>query len=177
MAKADRKGGKGMAGSTGGKGEPKKVIATNRRARHDYEILDTLECGMVLVGSEVKSLREAHVQFKDANGWIRDGELWLAGLHIPAYSHSAMHSTHDPDRRRKLLAHHGEILRWKSRVDQEKLTMVPLSIYFLNGKAKVELALAKGRKRHDKRHAIAAAEAERETRRAIGRAIKYGDAR
>ena len=91
-----------------------KVIATNRQARRDYEIIDTLECGIALKGSEVKSLRDAHVQFADANGWIRDGELWLIGLHIAPYSHSSGVFGHDPDRERKLLVHRDEIDRLRS---------------------------------------------------------------
>ena len=94
-----------------------KVIATNRQARRDYDVLDTIECGIVLQGSEVKSLREAHVQFADANGWIRDGECWLLGLHIAPYSHAAGVNGHNPDRERKLLLKRDEILRLKSRVE------------------------------------------------------------
>ena len=103
-----------------------KVIATNRQARRDYDVLDTVECGIVLQGSEVKSLREAHVQFADANGWIRDGEAWLLGLHIAPYSHAAGVNGHNPDRERKLLLRRDEILRLKSRVDQERLALIPL---------------------------------------------------
>ncbi len=144
-----------------------KVIATNRQARRDYEILETLECGIVLKGSEVKSLRDAHVQFADANGWIRDGEAWLVGLHIAPYAHGAGVFGHDPDRDRKLLLHHDEILRLKSRVDQERLALVPLALYFKNGRAKVELGIGKGRKRFDKRQMLAKRDAELEARRAM----------
>jgi SsrA-binding protein len=146
-----------------------KVIATNRQARRDYDVLDTVECGLVLQGSEVKSLREAHVQFADANGWIRDGQAWLVGLHIAPYSHAAAVNGHDPDRERKLLLHRDEILRLKSRVDQERLALIPLSLYFKEGRVKVELALGRGRRRYDKRQALSQRDAELEARRAMRR--------
>lgn len=145
----------------------RKVIATNRQARRDYDVLDTIECGIVLSGSEVKSLRDSHVQFADANGWIRDGEAWLLGLHIPPYANAQSHSGHDPDRERKLLLHKDEIVRLKSRVDRERLALVPLALYFRDGRVKVELALGKGRKYHDKRQAIAKRDADLEARRAV----------
>ena len=146
-----------------------KVVARNRAARRNYDVLETIECGMVLRGSEVKSLRDAHVQFADANGWIRDGELWLVGLHIAPYSNAEGVFGHDPDRDRKLLVHRDELRRLKSRVDQDRLALIPLSMYFKDGRAKVELALARGRKRYDKRQALAARDAELEARRAVGR--------
>jgi len=144
-----------------------KVIATNRQARRDYEILETVECGLVLKGSEVKSLRDAHVQFADANGWIRDGEAWLLGLHIAPYSHGQGVYGHEPDRDRKLLLRRDEIVRLKSRVDQERLALVPLSLYFKNGRAKVEIGLGKGRRRYDKRQLLAQRDADLEARRAL----------
>src|SRR5437763_10438622 len=128
-----------------------KVIATNRQARRDYEVLETVEAGLVLRGSEVKSLREAHVQFADANGWIRDGEAWLLGVHIAPYSHAQGAYSHDPDRERKLLLRHDETLRLKSRVDQERLALVPPSLDFKNGRVQAALALGKGRKHYEKR--------------------------
>ena len=115
----------------------------------------------------MKSLREAHVQFADANGWIRDGEAWLLGLHIAPYSHAQGAYSHDPDRERKLLLRHDEILRLKSRVDQERLALVPLSLYFKNGRVKVELALGKGRKHYDKRQVLAKRDSDLELRRAM----------
>jgi SsrA-binding protein len=145
----------------------RKIIATNRQARRDFDVLDVVECGLVLLGSEVKSLRESHVQFADANGWIRDGEAWLLGLHIAPYANAQAHSGHDPDRERKLLLHRDEILRLKSRVDQDRLALVPMALYFKDGRVKVELALARGRKRHDKRQELAKRDAELETRRAM----------
>src|SRR3954453_3431028 len=151
-----------------------KVIATNRQARRDYEILETIECGLVLKGSEVKSLRDAHVQFADANGWFRNGEAWLLGLHIAPYSHGQGAYGHEPDRERKLLLHRDEMQRLKSRVDQERLALVPLSLYFKNGRAKVELGLGKGRKRYDKRQVLAQRDADLEARRHL-RARERGD--
>jgi|SRR5581483_5234501 len=146
-----------------------KVIATNRHARRDYEVLDTIECGIELKGSEVKSLREAHVQFADANGWIRGNELWLVGLHIAPYSHASGVFGHDPDRDRKLLVHRAELERIRSKVAQERLALVPLSLYFKDGKAKVELALGRGRRRYDKRQELAKRDADLEARRAVAR--------
>jgi len=145
------------------------AVATNRRARRDYDSLDTLECGIVLKGSEVKSLRESKVQLPEAYAIFYRGELWLVGLHISTYSHSAEAFAHDTDRRKKLLAHRDQIERWSSRVDREKLALIPLAIYFKNGRAKVELALARGRKQHDRRQDIAKRDADRETQRAIAR--------
>lgn len=144
-----------------------KVIATNRQGRRDFDILETVECGIVLQGSEVKSLREAHVQFADANGWIRNGEVWLLGLHIAPYSHAAGVNGHDPDRERKLLLKRDEIVRLKSKVDQDRLALVPTALYFKDGRVKVELGLARGRKRYDKRQLLSQRDADLEARRAM----------
>ena len=152
-----------------------KVVASNRQARHDYEILDTLEVGMVLRGSEVKSLRESKVQLSDAYGRFDDGELYLVGLHIAPWQTVAAHDAPEPARRRKLLAHRTELDRLKARVDQDRLQLVPLALYFKDGRAKLELAVAKGRRQVDKRQAIAKRDAEAEARRAIGRAAKGRD--
>lgn len=152
--------------------EMNKVVATNRQARRDYEIVDTFECGIVLRGSEVKSLRESKVQLSDAYARVIRGELWLVGLRISPYSHSAPFDGHAPDRDRKLLAHRAEIDRIGARTDQEHLTLVPLSLHFKEGRAKVELALARGRHKADKRQAIAKRDADREAESAIGRAMK-----
>ncbi len=148
------------------------AVATNRVARRDYDILDNLECGIVLRGSEVKSLRESKVQLQEAYAIFYQGELWLQGLHISAYSHSAAAFAHDTDRRKKLLVHRAELERWSSRVDREKLALIPLAIYFKGGRAKVDLALARGKKQHDRRQDIAKRDAERETQRAAGRSAK-----
>lgn len=142
----------------------RKVVASNRRARHDYEILDTFEAGMVLKGSEVKSLRAGQVQLKDSYAEIKDGELWLQRLHIGPYSHASV-DAHEPERRRKLLLHRREIDRLTGRINEQGLTLVPLQIYFSHGLAKVELALAKGKRRYDKRKKLAEKEHRREMER------------
>jgi SsrA-binding protein len=139
-----------------------RVIAQHRRAHHDYEILETYEAGIVLTGSEVKALRDGHVQLRDAYARIRDGELYLLQAVIGQYRHASGFGTHVPDRPRKLLLHRDEIDRLRGRLEQERLTLVPLSLYFRDGLVKVELALARGRTLYDKRHAIAARDAKRE---------------
>lgn len=149
-----------------------RVIASNRRARHDYEIIDTTECGLVLQGSEVKSLRAGRIALQDAYGRVIDGEVWLFGVHIPPYAQANGFGAHDPDRRRKLLLHRRQIDEWMGRSQQQSLTMVPLSIYFKDGRAKVELALAKGRHQYDKRRAIATRDAGREAAREARAATK-----
>ena len=142
-----------------------RVVAQNRRTRHDYDILDTYEAGVVLVGSEVKSLREGKAQLRDSFARVQDGEVWLYGVHVPPYVFATGFGAVDPDRRRKLLLHRRQIEELNRRTSQESLTLVPLSLYFKDGRAKVDLALARGRKLYDKRHAIAARDAEREARR------------
>ena len=148
-------------------GPPVKVVASNRRARHDYEILEVHEAGIALVGTEVKSLRSGHIQLKDSYAKLQDGELWLVGVHISPYSQADGFGGHDPERARKLLLHRSEIEKLAGRVQQESLTLVPLAVYFKEGKAKVELAVAKGRRRYDKREALAARDANRDTERAL----------
>lgn len=152
-----------------------KPVASNRRARHDYTILDTLEAGIVLQGSEVKSLRLAQVQLADAYARVRNGEVWLEGVHIAPYAFATGVGAHDPDRSRKLLMHRNEIDRLSDRIDRERLSLVPLSIYFSDGRAKVELGLAKGRTKGDKRQAIAERDSKREIERALGRSAKGVD--
>jgi SsrA-binding protein len=152
-----------------------KVVATNRRARRSYVILESLEAGLVLRGSEVKSIRDGHVQIGDAFARIDDhGEVWLHNLTIAVYSHSQAHSGHDETRKRKLLLHHHEIDRLRARVDPEHLSLIPLSVYFKDGRAKIELALAKGRKTHDKRQAIAERDAAMDVRRELARRDRDG---
>jgi SsrA-binding protein len=143
-----------------------RTVAQNRRARHDYDILDTYEAGLVLVGSEVKSLREGKAQLRDSYARVQDGEVWLYGVHVPPYAFASGFGSVDPDRRRKLLLHRRQIEELGRRTSQESLTLVPLSVYFKEGRAKVDLALAKGRRLYDKRHAIAARDADMEARRA-----------
>ena len=146
--------------------EGSRPVAQNRRARHDYDILETYEAGIVLAGSEVKSLREGKAQLRDSYARVQDGEVWLYGVHVPPYAFASGFGATDPDRRRKLLLHRREIDELFKRTSQEALTLVPLSIYFKDGRAKVDLALARGRKRYDKRHAIAERDANREAERA-----------
>ena len=144
-----------------------KPVATNRRARHDYEILDTFEAGMALVGTEVKSLRDGQIVLKDAHARVEDGEAWLIGVHVAPYELADGFSGHDPERRRKLLLHRWEIVELGERSAREGLTIVPLSVYFKDGRAKVELGLARGRKTYDKRHVIAERDAAREAAKAV----------
>jgi SsrA-binding protein len=160
------------------KADAPRAVARNRRARHEYDILETFECGIALQGSEVKSLRAGRVSLQDAYARVESGEAWLLGVHIPPYEHASGFGAHDPDRRRKLLLHRAEIDELLGRTQQQSLTLVPLSIYFKEGRAKVELALARGRRTYDKRHAIAARDAardaEREAARAAGRPVARG---
>jgi SsrA-binding protein len=148
------------------------TVATNRKARHDFEILDTYECGIQLMGAEVKSLREAKVQLRDSFARVDAGEMWLHGVHIAPYEFANGFGVIDPDRRRKLLLHRKEIEVLQRRTEQDGLTLVPLAIYFKEGRAKVELGLARGRKLYDKRAAIAKRDFEREVERAVGRRSK-----
>ena len=141
-----------------------KVIATNRKAFHNFSILETYEAGLVLRGTEVKSLREAQVNFKDCYAAIDQGEAWLIGCHITPYHHGS-DANHDPERRRKLLLHRREIGRLLGKVAERGLTIVPLRLYFKEGRAKVELGLARGKKLHDKRASIR----ERDERRELAR--------
>jgi SsrA-binding protein len=143
-----------------------KLIAENRRARHDYELLDRIEAGIVLTGTEVKSLREGRVQLGQSYADVRDGELWLVGASIATYEQGNI-ANHDPDRDRKLLLHRREIDSLYGKVSQRGLTLVPTRLYFKDGRVKVELALARGRERVDKRRAIAERDAKRQMERAL----------
>ncbi len=143
------------------------VVATNRLARRNYDIIDTVECGIVLHGSEVKSLRESKVQLAESYARIRNNEAWLSSLHVSPYSHSSRAMGHDPDRDKKLLLHRAELDRLSDRLDRERLELVPLSLYFKNGRAKVELGVARGRTKVDRREAIAKRDADMEARRAV----------
>ena len=138
-----------------------RAIATNRRARHEYEILETVEAGLVLRGTEVKSLRDGLVNFKDSYASVRNGEGWLLGCHINPYSHGT-DANHDPERDRKLLLHKREIARLSGKISERGLTLVPLRLYFKEGRAKVELGLARGKKLHDKRATLREREVRRE---------------
>ncbi|MGI9622337.1 MAG: SsrA-binding protein SmpB [Acidimicrobiales bacterium] len=148
-----------------------KVVATNRQARREFEILDTIEAGLVLQGSEVKSLRNAKAQLAEAYGRIHDGEAWLNSLHVSQYEHSSLAFGHDADRPKKLLLHRTEINRLQAQMDQKGLTLIPLSLYFKDGRAKVELALARRKRLVDKRQTIQQREADREAAREISRGM------
>ena len=138
-----------------------KVIATNRKAFHNYTILESYEAGLVLRGTEVKSLRDGQVNFKDSYASIRNGEGWLLGCHINPYSHGT-DANHDPERDRKLLLHKREVARLGGKISEKGLTLVPLRLYFKGGRAKVEIGLARGKKLHDKRSALREREVRRE---------------
>ena len=146
------------------------MVATNRRARRDFDVLETLEVGLVLHGSEVKSLREGNVQMAGSWARIDRDELWLHNVHISPYSHASESFRSEPDRVRKLLAHRREIQRLKSRVEQERLALVPLTLYFAEGRAKLTLALARGRTRADRRRDIQQRDADAEAARSMAAA-------
>ncbi|HET6876413.1 MAG TPA: SsrA-binding protein SmpB [Jatrophihabitans sp.] len=152
----------------------RKIIASNRKARHDYSILDTFEAGLVLTGTEVKSLRLGRASLVDGFATIDGGEVYLRNVHIPEYEQGSW-TNHDPRRVRKLLLHRGEILRLIGKTKESGLTLVPLSLYFSQGKVKVELALARGKRSYDKRQDLAKRDANREVARALGRRIKGFD--
>ena len=143
-----------------------KLICRNRRAFHEYTIEDKLECGLVLTGTEVKSLRDGHSSLDDAYAKIEDGEVWLIGCDIPEYS-MGNRMNHKPKRPRKLLLHRREIAKFAGKAAQRGFTLVPLRMYFKNGRAKVELAIARGKQLHDKRQAAKKADAQKEIRRAM----------
>lgn len=143
-----------------------KVVATNRKARHDYLIEDTVEAGLVLTGTEVKSLRAGRASLVDAYATVDRGEAWLEGVHIPEYT-AGNWTNHPPRRKRKLLLHRREIDKLAGQVSQGGYTLVPLKLYFLNGRAKVELALAKGKREYDKRQALREKQDTREAQRAM----------
>ena len=149
----------------------RKIIAQNRKARHDYHIEETFEAGLVLQGTEVKSLRAGRASLVDGFAEFDRGELWLVNVHIPIYTEGTW-TNHEPRRRRKMLMHRSEIAKINKRVAERGLTIVPLQMYFKDGRAKVEIALARGKKAYDKRHAIAEKEAKREAERSVGRRAK-----
>jgi SsrA-binding protein len=143
-----------------------KLIAENRRARHEYHLTDRVEAGLVLTGTEVKSLRAGKADLAKAYGTVRDGEGWLIGLHIPPYEQASL-GAHDPDRDRKLLLHAREIAHLGGRVRERGLTLIPTRLYFKDGRVKVELALGRGKELHDKRRDIASRDAQRQMERAL----------
>jgi SsrA-binding protein len=148
-----------------------KLIAQNKKARHDYAISDTYEAGIVLTGTEVKSLRAGRASLIDSYANVKDGEVWLHGVHIPEYTEGTWNN-HTPRRVRKLLLHRDEIARLIGKTREGGQTLIPLSLYFKDGKAKVEIALAHGKKSYDKRQALAERQAGREIQRALGRRAK-----
>jgi SsrA-binding protein len=150
------------------KEQGRKLIAQNRKARHDYHIEDVIEAGLVLTGTEVKSLRAGRASLVDGYATISGGEAWLQGVHIPEYDQGTW-TNHEPRRGRKLLLHRSEIARLIAKTRESGLTIVPLALYFKDGKAKVELALARGKKTYDKRQALAEKQAKREADRAVAR--------
>ena len=152
-----------------------KTVAQNRKARHDYFILDAFECGIVLTGTEIKSVRAGNLNLKDSYASMEGDELWLVGVHISPYEKGTYYN-HEPERNRKLLLHKHELLRLRGKIREKGLTLVPLSIYIKDGRrAKVELALAKGKAAHDKRDAIADRDARRDMARAVRRGGRYDD--
>ena len=152
-----------------------KVVAQNRKARHDYFILDTFECGIVLTGTEIKSVRAGNLNLKDSYASLEEGELWLLGVHISPYEKGTYYN-HEPERKRKLLLHRHELIRLRGKIREKGLTLVPLSVYIKEGRrAKVELALAQGKSAHDKRDAIADRDARRDMARAVRRGGRYDD--
>lgn len=146
--------------------EARKYIAENRKAFHDFHILETFEAGVALAGTEVKSIREGNVNLRDSFARVEGGEIWLYNVHINPYSHRG-YSDHEPTRRRKLLLHRAEIRKLIGKNVEKGMTLVPTRMYFRNGYVKVELALARGKKAHDKRETIKRREVERETRAAV----------
>lgn len=145
-----------------------RVICRNRRAFHEYEVTDRLECGVVLVGTEVKSLRDGHCLLEDAYAKLDDGELWLIGCEIPEYA-MGNRLNHKPKRPRKLLLHRREMAKFAEKSSQRGFTLVALSLYFKNGRAKVEVAVARGKQLHDKRESLKKADAQRDIQRAMSR--------
>jgi SsrA-binding protein len=156
------------------KEQGRRLVASNRRARHDYTIEDTVEAGIVLTGTEVKSLRQGRASLIDGYAFIEHGEAYLDAVHIPEYNQGTW-TNHPPRRTRKLLLHKQQILKLSSRVKEGGYTLVPLSLYFSDGKAKVELAVAKGKREYDKRHALRERQDRREAERAMSSRRHLGE--
>ncbi|MCW2755293.1 MAG: SsrA-binding protein [Marmoricola sp.] len=153
------------------KEQGRKLIAQNRKARYDYHVEDVFEAGLVLVGTEVKSLRAGRATLGDGFAEIHEGEAFLHGVHIPEYTQGTW-TNHEPRRVRKLLLNRAEINKIDAKVKERGFTLIPLSMYFKDGRAKVEIALARGKKTYDKRHALASRQADREKQQAVGRRAK-----
>jgi SsrA-binding protein len=153
------------------KEQGRKLIAQNRKARYDYAVEETFEAGLVLVGTEVKSLRAGRATLTDGFGEVHNGEAFLHGVHIPEYTQGTW-TNHEPRRVRKMLLNRHEIDKIETKINERGFTLVPLSLYFKDGRAKVEIALARGKKNYDKRHALAERQANREQQQALGRRLK-----
>jgi SsrA-binding protein len=153
------------------RGDGRQIVATNRKARHNFSIIEVYEAGVALLGTEVKSLREGHASLADAFATVDDGEVWLRNLHIPEYHHGSW-TNHAPRRNRKLLLHRRQIDTLVGKLRDGNYTLVPLSLYFSSGKVKVEVALARGKQAHDKRQDLARRDAQREVVRELGRRAK-----
>ncbi len=144
--------------------QPHKTVAVNKKARHEYEFLETFEAGLSLLGTEVKSMRQGQISFKDGHIEFRNNEAWLVGVHIAPYDHSG-YVTHDPERRRKLLLHTQEIVRLTDKVEQKGLTVIPTKFYLVHGRFKLEIALARGKKTFDRKQELKQRDIDRETKR------------
>lgn len=161
----------GRSKAAGDKPGTKKIVSTNRKARHDYAVLELFEAGVALLGTEVKSLRLGQASLADAFATVDDGEVWLHNMHIPEYQQGGW-TNHEPRRKRKLLLHRQQIDRLVGKIRDGNLALVPLSVYFTDGKVKVEIALARGKRAYDKRQDMARRDAEREVVRSLGRHAK-----
>ena len=161
----------GRAKAAGGHRGSKQIVATNRKARHDYSIIEVFEAGIALQGTEVKSLRLGQASLADAFATVDDGEVWLHNMHVPEYVQGSW-TNHEPRRKRKLLLHRQQIDRLVGKIRDGNLALVPMSVYFSDGKVKVELALARGKRAYDKRQDMARRDAQREVVRALGRQAK-----
>ena len=161
-------------GSAEPEGEARRSIATNRRARFEFHVLEELEVGIALTGTEVKSLRRGQASIAEAYAMVKNGQMYLLGAHIPEYAQGNVHN-HEPTRERKLLLHKKEIQRWHARVKEKGVTIVPLSLYFKGSRAKLEIALCKGKKLYDKREDKRTKEDRREMDRAMSRARRGGE--
>jgi len=161
-------------GSAEPEGEARRSIATNRRARFEFHVLEELEVGIALTGTEVKSLRRGQASIAEAYAMVKNGQMYLLGAHIPEYAQGNVHN-HEPTRERKLLLHKKEIQRWHARVKEKGVTIVPLSLYFKGSRAKLEIALCKGKKLYDKREDKRSKEDRREMDRAMSRARRGGE--
>lgn len=164
-----------MSTQKAGRKNDNTPLIENRKARHDYSIEETIEAGIALVGSEIKSIRAGRVNIREGYVRIEGGEAWLVNSHISTWPQAGTHFNHEPNRRRKLLLHQNEIFYLRAKVEQKGMTLVPLNIHFVRGRAKLEIAIARGKKLFDKRDAIADRDAEREMARDLRERNRYSD--